>query len=151
MSFRHILLPAAMLLTLGLLSGCAGKSTLSEANSLKKEGNCAAAIAQYDEIIQKWESDRTATVALFNRGECLEQQGDYAKAFGNYYASQALACMAVKERKDPNPGMGTISLSAYCDTIIPEKMIKLKPKVSQQERADSIRYVRDRLPKRVDF
>lgn len=151
MKIRNIIIPAVLAMAVLLSAGCAGKSTLSEANALRKDGKCQEAIQLYTDIINQWPSDKEVAHALYNRAACHESLGDYDMAFGNYYAAQAMACAAVNARKDPNPSLGTISMSAYCDDIIPKKMIEISKHVPQEKRAADIQYVRERLPKRLDF
>ncbi|WP_419787564.1 hypothetical protein [Pseudodesulfovibrio sp.] len=139
------LLTCALLLGFSLVLAACGamsKSDVAIGHSLVKDGKCAEAQPYLESTIQNPQRLLDLGLAYYLEGSCAEKSGDLAAAYKNYYATKVIACFSVDHDEQVN--LNTYGRAAYCDTILPEKLKQLEPKVGA-EKTEALRKEIDKI------
>lgn len=113
----------AVVLMLLAMAGCGQKTTLDEARSMVRSGDCAGAADYLEQTIATPDDATELAHAYYLKGTCAERAGDKGLAFENYYAAKIVSCYVVAH--ETQASLNTYGQSEYCQRIIPEKLALL--------------------------
>ena len=121
----------------------------STADTLRKEDKCSEAIPYYTEIIDMASNDMNLAGGYFYRGECQDSLGNYKSAYEDYYAARVIVCHTLKTEYAPDEDtFVAIPPHFFCNTAVPNRMKEVAKHLSNNERLEAQKKMRELLPDR---